>query len=451
MRALLTLIILLFAVAGGRPAAAQEDASGASYITPFPVGDVYKVQVVGDDFADGLLFGLVAAFGSESRLQIQRRVFQINGFMRPGLDQKLLALDQALTQDPQHIVIVMISAWDRVSIRDANGRRVPIGSEEWRGVYSARADRMMKLLKKRDVAVYWVGLPNMRRPEANEDAQMMNELLRERAYLNGFKFVDTYSGFADESGGYSAYGPDLTGTMRLLRDSDGTYFTAAGNRKLAHFVERLVRRDMTQATAARLVPLAGDETEQTKVRPQQQAPASGGAEAGAGPSPGGSDAAGSAGGAVAAGTGEQKAENGKISLRTVNQVGREEVVTLDILRPAIPASVVALVTRKESADRPSQMGVTLVDSVRGGLTLMSSVSPANDPTSPGVRFRLAPTQTPYFRVLIKGERLPSRPGRVDDFSWPRASASGFGGETGRLSPPALETGATDPAPAAKSR
>jgi hypothetical protein len=35
------------------------------------------------------------------------------------------------------------------------------------------------------------------------------------------------------------------------------------------------------------------------------------------------------------------------------------------------------------------------------------------------RGRLSPTQSPYYRVLVKGERLMPRSGRADDFVWPR--------------------------------
>ena len=52
----------LLALALARPSAAQEEPSGTSYITPFPEGDVYKLQAYGDGFAEGLLNGLVEAF-----------------------------------------------------------------------------------------------------------------------------------------------------------------------------------------------------------------------------------------------------------------------------------------------------------------------------------------------------------------------------------------------------
>ena len=63
------------------------------------------------------------------------------------------------------------------------------------------------------------------------------------------------------------------------------------------------------------------------------------------------------------------------------------------------------------------MGDVLVDQIPGGLTVMSSIVPPRG--SDGSRRRMSPTQSPYFRVLEKGERMPSKPGRADDFAWPR--------------------------------
>ncbi len=127
----------------------------------------------------------------------------------------------------------------------------------------------MKLLKKGDRAVYWVGLPNMRRWQDNERAQLMNDVIRERAYLNGVRYIDAYASFIDESGGYSDWGPDVTGKVRRLRDTDGVHFTEAGYRKLAHFVERELKRDISQARTERSIPLAGDTAEQSRVNPDK--------------------------------------------------------------------------------------------------------------------------------------------------------------------------------------
>ena len=48
---------------------------------------------------------------------------------------------------------------------------------------------------------------------------------------------------------YSNFGPDFEGQMRRLRSSDGVYFTKSGARKLAHYVEREIRRYMSNRGA----------------------------------------------------------------------------------------------------------------------------------------------------------------------------------------------------------
>jgi hypothetical protein len=80
------------------------------------------------------------------------------------------------------------------------------------------------------------------------------------------------------------------------------------------------------------------------------------------------------------------------------------------------------------------MGDILVDQIPGGLTVMSSIVP---PRGGDGRRRLSPTQTPYFRVFERGERLVPKPGRVDDFSWPRRQAAVDTGSTADPSSPPL--------------
>jgi hypothetical protein len=423
---------------------AQED--GGGYITPFPQGDVYKLVVLGDDLAEGLIGGVVDALGTDSKLQIDKKVVSLNGLNRADFAEKLQAIDEQIGRDQPNIAIVMMGAWDRVSMK-GTGKRTPFGTPEWKAEYAARADRVMKTLKRKNVSVYWVGLPNVRRSDMSEDVQMMNQLLRDRVYLNGMKYIDAFASFADENGEYSPYGPDVTGKMRLLRDGEGVYFTVAGYRKLAHFVERDLKRDLNQAKTDRAIPLAGSEAEQAKINPEKAAQKKAEEDAAA------AKTAAAAGQAVpqaapppipGAADGDQKADNGRIVLKSVGPSGREENVTVDIVRPPIAASVIALVTRKESPDRLSQMGEQIVDPLAGGLSVMSSITPAAG-TGTGQR-RMSTVQTPYYRVFIKGERLQSRRGRADDFTWPRPEPPLPPAAQVLPSPEKLETGSADLAP-----
>jgi uncharacterized protein len=68
----------------------------------------------------------------------------------------------------------------------------------------------------------------------------------------GITYVDVWDGFVDEAGRFLQKGPDFEGQVRQLRSSDGVYFTKAGARKLAHYVER----EVTRLLAARSAPIA---------------------------------------------------------------------------------------------------------------------------------------------------------------------------------------------------
>jgi uncharacterized protein len=411
----------------------QGDFSGTSYITPYPEGDTYKLQAYGDVYAEGLLGRLIEALADDTRIQIQRKHRSLPGLIRPDLEDELRA--EEANKDPLHIALVMIGAYDRFNMRGPGSQRFILGTDEWRQEYGRRADRLMKTLKKRGAAIYWVGQPIMRRPDVNEQAQTMNDIVREKAYLNGVKYIDITAQFADESGNYAAYGPDIAGKQTLMRDGDGVLFTWAGYRKLAHFVEREIRRDVTQARNDRSIPLAGSEAEQKRIAAHRPRAAPDAAwlgsvtpdkDAQTAPTAKISTPAAQTSVAATDAQGDQKADNGRIALKTVTPGGREEIVTIELPRPAIPAAVVQLITRKDTGDRPSQMGDVLTDDVGGGLVVLNSVTAAA--TGPGGPRRVSPGQ-PYYQVWIKGERLPPRPGRADDFSWPRADPEIVGAPT----------------------
>ncbi len=139
-------------------------------------------------------------------------------------------------------------------------------SEKWVELYSKRIDETIAALKSKNVPVFWVGLPPIRGTRASSDAVFLNDLYRSRAEKAGITYIDVWDGFVDESGRFVTQGPDFEGQIRRLRTADGVYFTQAGARKLAHYVERELQRAMvTRATPVALP--APDE-------PVQQAPVS---------------------------------------------------------------------------------------------------------------------------------------------------------------------------------
>jgi len=146
---------------------------------------------------------------------------------------------------------------ERSAITPAKRARTPNGvyefrDERWIELYNQKIDEMIGVLKSKGVPVVWVGLPAVRGATGIADALFLDALYRNAAGKAGITYVDVWDGFVDDAGRFLQKGPDVQGQIRELRTTDGVYFTKAGARKLAHYVEREIARLL----AARSAPVA---------------------------------------------------------------------------------------------------------------------------------------------------------------------------------------------------
>jgi len=131
----------------------------------------------------------------------------------------------------------------------------PFRSDKWAELYAKRIDETIAALKSKGVPVLWVGLPAIRGTKSTADLVYLNDLYRDRAGKAGIIYVDIWDGFVDENGNYVTQGPDFEGQIRRLRAGDGVHFTKSGARKLAHYVEREIRRIMLARGAPVAMPI----------------------------------------------------------------------------------------------------------------------------------------------------------------------------------------------------
>ncbi len=406
---LLTLLAGLAAMALPAAGHAQAPVLGQfsrGYITPFPPGNQYRLVVLGDSLGDGIWAGLYRVFREDANVEVIKRSHVSTGFARTDSFDWNANLDGILRAEPVHIAVVMVGANDVQAIF-ADRHWYKLGTEKWRKIYGDRIDAFIRKLKEAHAAVYWVGLPIMRSEQNNQTMQLMNEIFREKAFINGVKFIDTWNAFADEFGRYSAYGPDLTGQVRRLRAEDGVHFTIPGYVKLAHFVEREIRRDLRVARAERNIPLAGSEEEQARTihhaRPQPAAVASAEPDAKTGAEKAEASPEPAAGEGNAEGAGSNTAK--KVA---------KAIPGLDLVRPALSESAAAAA----AATDYSPPGEAIAHNIAFGLTALATISPINDPNILAGQQQLPLTQRPYYRVLIQGQQLKPKTGRADDFAWP---------------------------------
>jgi uncharacterized protein len=123
--------------------------------------------------------------------------------------------------------------------------------ERWVELYTKKIEEMIAVMKSKGVPVLWVGLPAVRGTKATADMLFLDSLYRDVAGKAGITYVDVWDGFVDEAGRFMQQGPDFEGQPRRLRAYDGVFFTPAGARKLAHYVER----EITRLLAARSAPI----------------------------------------------------------------------------------------------------------------------------------------------------------------------------------------------------
>jgi uncharacterized protein len=386
-----------------------------SYIEPFPPGDRYRVLVIGDSLADGLWSGLYRSFQEDGNMDVINKSKPSSGFVRVDSYDWTKELDDILKDETFQIVVVMFGANDNQAIKSGKEYVKP-GTDAWDDLYGQRVEAFVKKLRSKNLAVYWTGLPIMRSPDDSDDAEALNDIYREKSFINGAKFIDTWSGFTDESGRYSAVGPDMTGQIRRLRDDDGVHFTPRGYLKLAHFAEKEIRRDLSLAKLERNIPLAGNEDEQAKVMGRVVSPGK--------PLPP-SDTATEAPAEEASEPAQAEAPagaEGEAAEPAPPAIQQSKVGEVDVIRPVISQ------TTLDAAQNMTPQGAAasladaenIASDLPGGLTALASISAVSDPSVASSKPRLPLAQRPYYRVLIKGEQLKPKAGRADDFTWPRS-------------------------------
>lgn len=229
-------------------AAPQKLSNDLKYIKKIAEGGAYNVLVIGDSLGAGLWQGLQQNFRADEKpaVTVMQETRTNTGIARSDRFDWVKNVEQLAGKPDFQIAILMFGANDAQTIRE-DGKYHHFKTPGWEAHYRKRIDRMIAALKEKQVAVYWVGLPNVRDEERRADYLHFNAIFKERAQHHDVRFVDTWNVTNDEEGRYQASGKAVDGRKTLLRAQDGTHFTADGYRVLALYPEKILREDMTTA------------------------------------------------------------------------------------------------------------------------------------------------------------------------------------------------------------
>ncbi|MBE7201353.1 MAG: DUF459 domain-containing protein [Parafilimonas terrae] len=200
--------------------------------------EAVAVTVFGDRLAQGLAGGLADDHG----LAVTTAVDDAAGLAQPDFGTWVDSLRGRVTGPRRPAVaVLLVGSNDRQPI--ATGTAVLQPSDPaWSEAYGKRVETVAAAFREARVPLVWVGLPNVRNPATSADFVRINGIVRDHAVLAGATVVDSFGAFSDETGAYSAVGPDVDGRTVTLRRADGVAFTRAGARKLASFVSGDIAR-----------------------------------------------------------------------------------------------------------------------------------------------------------------------------------------------------------------
>jgi hypothetical protein len=225
------------------------------------------VMVLGDSLADQLSQGLADGFVTERpEVAILKKTKVATGFVRADVYDWVAQVTGLLAKEKATALVVLLGINDRQPLRDDQGAH-EFRSDRWRELYGKRIEDFLNKLKEKGVPIFVVGLPPVRSPKMSLDMVYMNEILSERTRKAGGYYIDVWDGFVAENGDYMATGPALDGQTRRLRNSDGIHFTKAGQRKLAHYVERELVRLFDSRRTPKLPQAPGPEAAKPDGKP----------------------------------------------------------------------------------------------------------------------------------------------------------------------------------------
>ena len=197
----------------------------------------------GDSQAQGLAGGLSRVLIEDQRYRVLNRTHPGAALVH-GENEWRQPVQRFTAREKADIAIVMFGANDRLDMREG-GAYLRFRTDEWRAAYTARAEKILTLLRDAGLKVIWCGNPIARSSVYSADMGYINDLYAEEAARFGARFVPLWTTSADEQGRYVAYGKDRFGTTQRLRGDDGIHFTAAGYELIA---EKLI--ELLSASAA---------------------------------------------------------------------------------------------------------------------------------------------------------------------------------------------------------
>ncbi len=202
-----------------------------------------KIGVFGDSMADGLWTGLYREMHNQPGVTVTKFSEVSTGLSRYDYVDIQAKTTRQIAEQPIDAAVILFGTNDAQSI-SIDGQIHAFGTEGWKAAYARRVDDLVAMLRARDVAVYWVGLPEMKRPTFDAKMDLINGVVSARMTALGVPYIETESLTRNAEGQYEAYLEETgTGRRRLMRANDGIHMSMAGYLRITEPVAARLKRD----------------------------------------------------------------------------------------------------------------------------------------------------------------------------------------------------------------
>ena len=215
-----------------------------------------RIGVFGDSMADGLWTALYRDLDDEPGVTVTKFSDVSTGLSRYDYVDIQAKTRRQLDEQPVDVAVLLFGTNDAQGI-SLDGAIHPFGSDGWKAAYAKRVTDLVALLRSRDVAVYWVGLPRMKRESFDDKMSVINAVVEERMRALGVTYLETTRITEDGEGVYAPYLPDASGRKVLMRANDGIHMSMAGYLRIGKPVAERLRRDAGIGQVAVAPPAQG--------------------------------------------------------------------------------------------------------------------------------------------------------------------------------------------------
>jgi uncharacterized protein len=208
-----------------------------------------RLWVAGDSLVVTPGFAVVRAAGASPAIEsvggVEGKV--ATGLTRPDVFNWFEEIKQRMKELHPRAVVLAFGGNDDKAYMTGLPEGVSIdafGGSVWRREYARRVGGVMDVINRAGGFVVWIGLPQTRSPEQTRRFDVVNAVAQKEARKRPGRaaFIDTYTMFAGDDGGYTQYLPTASGGLVKVRADDGVHFEREGGDMIAREVLRQLNK-----------------------------------------------------------------------------------------------------------------------------------------------------------------------------------------------------------------